>query len=150
MASYTDQLEMYSGLHAQSLRTDALIKMETQKADLYDKTISELEAEKRLTSEKLEALERIVASLSQQASQLREDIATGEQFATCFTMRSLVDQQDVPAVGRDLEARRQIGRQAQVRVGETAQGHVVRRREGSRGPAVRLDCAVKLRCIRCR
>ena len=55
---------------------------------------SELESEKRSSAAKLDTLQRMVASLVQQGSQLKEDINTGEQFATCFTMRSLADHAD--------------------------------------------------------
>ena len=55
---------------------------------------SELESEKRSSTEKLDTLQLMVASLVQQGSQLKEDINTGEQFATCFTMRSLADHAD--------------------------------------------------------
>ena len=37
--------------------------------------------------DKIECLERILASTKAQSAQLSEDISTGEQFSFCFKMR---------------------------------------------------------------
>ena len=93
-SSFQSSLERFATLQTQGCTTAAMISFETQKADLYQKTIVDLEADKRSKAVRADALDRILSSLQQQMHVLREDIATGEQFTTCFTMRSLVDQQD--------------------------------------------------------
>jgi hypothetical protein len=118
-SSYASQIEKYSGLHAQSVRGASLINMELQKLEIYEQTIKELETEKRSTLEKLEAAERIVSSLLQQESQLREDIATGEQFAACFMMRSLVHHQDDdPPLEADAETRETLASEMEHRASD--------------------------------
>ena len=81
---------------------------------------AELESEKRLSSQKLDTLQRMVSSLVQQASQLKEDINTGEQFATCFTMRSLADHADEETDFRqDAEQRQRTAELVSQRARET-------------------------------
>ena len=63
--------------------------MQEKHAELYERTITELEAERTNKLEKLESLDRLLASTHQQANQLKEDISTAEQFASCFKMRSV-------------------------------------------------------------
>ena len=90
-SSFQSSLERFATLQTQGCTTAAMISFETQKADLYQRTIVDLEADKRSKAVRADALDRILSSLQQQMHVLREDIATGEQFTTCFTMRSLVD-----------------------------------------------------------
>jgi hypothetical protein len=110
--AYEASLERFTALRAQNAQTEALIAYETQKHTLYAKTIDSLEAEKRSGETRFEGIERMLGSMLTQTSQLKEDIKTGEHFTTCFTMRSLVDQQDEDtdfhrdAARRDEEAER--------------------------------------------
>ena len=92
--SFESQLGLYTGIHAQSKQNEALISYEKQKAALYEKTITNLEAEKRSQEQKLHQLDQMLSSMHDQMHQLQEDISIGNSFATCFTMRSMTDTQD--------------------------------------------------------
>lgn len=92
--NFANQIERFSQLKAESLRNDAILKIESEKAAIYETTIKELESEKQNKLEKLENIERILATTKQQADQYLEDITTNEQMAYCFKMRSVADCHD--------------------------------------------------------
>ena len=104
-SAYSNTLEHYSIIHAQGSITQQRINYENQKQQLYERTIRELESERREKRVRLEALDGILSHMQQQTHSLRDEISTGERFTTCFTMRSAIDQQDEGHDFRD-DARR--------------------------------------------
>ena len=99
--AFTTAIESYSTLHAHGVSTAARIAHEEKLLEHYERTIKDLDAERREKETRLHALDSIIASLTQQISALREDISTGEQFAKCFSMNSAVHQQDDEDFGHD-------------------------------------------------
>ena len=135
-SGFAQQMGCLSELQVNSMRVDAVIKMEEQKAVLYNNTVCELEAERKLKLERLEAFGRLLASEQQQASQLIEDISTIEQYAFCFKTRLAADRHEVPDFKEDLERRNRLARTVQrraegaiealTRLGEQRVHHVLR------------------------
>lgn len=68
--------------------------MEDQKAQCIEVSVKELETEMRRQRDRIESLDRIYSSTQQTAAQLREDIRTSQQLASCAQMRSAVDNQE--------------------------------------------------------
>ena len=56
---------------------------------MHEGTLSELQAQKKSKTDKIEQLERLLASTKAQSGQLREDVSTGEQLSVCFKMRAV-------------------------------------------------------------
>lgn len=106
-SSYEIQLDRVGEINNASLKNEALIQLEVQRAERLQKQVDEHEATKQAKVERLEGLQRLLSATQQQEAQLAEDIRTGEQFASCFKMRSMVDGQGEhePDLGEDLEAR---------------------------------------------
>jgi len=92
--SFQSQIERFSVLRATSIQNDALISLKEKEASMHEGTLSELQAQKKSKTDKIEQLERLLASTKAQSGQLREDISTGEQLSVCFKMRAMVDSHD--------------------------------------------------------
>ena len=105
--SFTDSIDRFSNLQAASMRNDAVIKMQERHAEIHERTIAELEEERKHKLVKLEDLRRLLASTQQQTHQLKEDISTAEQYASCFKMRSALDTHDEdPDLSQEVEQRK--------------------------------------------
>jgi len=105
--SYGESIDRFADLQAATLRNDSHIKMQEKHAEVYERTIAELHAERRAKLSDIENIDRLRASTQQQANQLKEDISTAEQFASCFKTRSILDaQDDDPDLHEDAEARK--------------------------------------------
>ena len=107
-ASFCESIDRFSALQADSLRRDAFINMQVKQAELFERTITELEAERRAHADKLEGIESLLQSSVSQTSQLKEDVATAEQLAAARTASAMLDAHDCdPDLGEDAERRQQ-------------------------------------------
>lgn len=89
-ASYELQLDRVGELNSTSVKNEALIRADEKRADGLEKQVDDLHSKRAEEKIRLEGLQRLLEKMQQQEALLVEEIRAGEQFASCFKMRSMI------------------------------------------------------------
>lgn len=135
--SFGEQVDHVTELRKQSMKNDAMIRYANEAANLAVANQTELEGQRKMMQDQLEAVKRLLVEKQQHTSQLREDIDIGQQYARSFKLRSDVDaHEDDPPLDEDAQRRKSLADQVVARARHTQiphrSHHTPRARSGDR------------------